>query len=1536
PTDAIAYSGDASINTDTKADYAYTLAEVRGSSVLGISNLAAQYNDTGSFADASSYIDPTLGDGSWYTGFADGKTLRFTGLIPGKSYRIIGIPAGAISWGLGTNLNAQSVLDDGYYEDVKMPAATDPGSGVSNVELSYYDSGNKAEVEVINTNPNAQYALLEEGSGGVPDTSNPKFFWTNGGGTLTFDDLDAGFIYYLVARPLGYSEIGYADTEPYEIETYLPGRLESTDLTASQVTRAADGLSIIIPSASSNFTYAVYDPADGSIKGESRGIDGTPINFGGLTAGKTYQVVQKYYYGGTYLKGVRVYPYPTHLDADNALKIDYGANAVTNLSGGVVSHDLEYWVAPDSSPGTPAYVRAAGSSTIDLTGKLDTRSNVIYRTALIDGYVGAAVQPTQQVGYSPRPEAPLKGTDYEIDYENETVDILVGNAADYDWYDVSGNTPLTGTFSGTSIDFASLGWSGSEDKFDIRVKSTAYTFASAFREVTIAGRPAAPVLSAALNVPSLGQLRVSGLDTTEAYEYRSYSSTPGSTWTDVTAGLDEFDITYSVGNSLDVRIKATATAPSSYIDTISSPIFMNPVNFGSYVWGTAISSQTLHIYNISGADIDIDGIALTGTDATSFSLNTLTGTQTIPTAGEHNGYTITPDQDLDSGTYHATVEVTYNTNEKSTIGVSLTVTKANWNLADTDFGAPTVTDTSYSIQYNGTASVTSDMKLGWSTGGNFTNDTGATANGTWKTINGLSPATEYHIFVKALGDTNHFESNVISLGNAYTKFATPAATDIIRIGYNSETLVFQNGISPADYTVRVASSAGVPVGTVLTSGASLTAIADASDFSLEVSRNASDNFPASEYSSPLPVVGKAMAPTTGLDASKASSASAGDGAIILPGAFQYRPHMTTDETSNWTTGTNSARVTPGEYDVRIGPAGGFGSNIATITVGIKAAQTLLVDAPGTVTYGDAPTQLSTTTSAGSGQGGSASFTKTDGADSIATVSTTGLITIAGAGTIKVQASIAGDANYNAATSAELTVVIAPRDINTSDVSLTITGGPYAYTGSQIIPTYNAPTDSGANATITSSDYDISYGANINVATGGFVILTGKGNYTGTKTASFAIGKAAAAAVSFPSGLTAIDYSPTGKLLDVSLASFNSTAPNSGSFAWTSPDTKPTADVTSYSVTFTPNDAANYDYSAYGSETGYDAATGSFRRDVSLTVNKIDDPLSATPTGLTAVTGATLGAVSLPAGWVWDDALTTPVGAVGAQTFNASFAPADTVNYNARTSVALAINVTAPADKTALQAEYDAITGAAGGAGLPDIHTENYLAADVIALKAAEAAAAGVLADAFVTQVAVDAALADLTGAFNALLAGQDHPLLSASPAAELTTLGQDVTLEFKGDIRDVVGFELNGVDYPLVAGSAADTYNITEDGVVVGTISAGSAVVRLPAAFMDRFVNGTHTVRVYFADPSTDRSLRQSGSVDIVVNRTSGGGGGAGGGGNGNDPGAGPAILPATGDALPQTLLVILAVLSGASLIMLALLLLNRRGPKQARATRHR
>lgn len=78
------------------------------------------------------------------------------------------------------------------------------------------------------------------------------------------------------------------------------------------------------------------------------------------------------------------------------------------------------------------------------------------------------------------------------------------------------------------------------------------------------------------------------------------------------------------------------------------------------------------------------------------------------------------------------------------------------------------------------------------------------------------------------------------------------------------------------------------------------------------------------------------------------------------------------------------------------------------------------------------------------------------------------------------------------------------------------------------------------------------------------------------------------------------------------------------------------------------------------------------------------PEYTVPTGLTATCGNTLNDVTLPDGWAWEDA-TTPVGAVGSNSFKATFTPEDPETYMTMTGIYVTVTVSHDAELTGGQA-----------------------------------------------------------------------------------------------------------------------------------------------------------------------------------------------------------------------------------------------------------
>ena len=79
------------------------------------------------------------------------------------------------------------------------------------------------------------------------------------------------------------------------------------------------------------------------------------------------------------------------------------------------------------------------------------------------------------------------------------------------------------------------------------------------------------------------------------------------------------------------------------------------------------------------------------------------------------------------------------------------------------------------------------------------------------------------------------------------------------------------------------------------------------------------------------------------------------------------------------------------------------------------------------------------------------------------------------------------------------------------------------------------------------------------------------------------------------------------------------------------------------------------------------------RPITITVGQAT-PSYTIPTGITAVVGQTLSMVTLPSSWTWVTP-NAPVGTIGTQTHDATFTPADTINFaNVTRSVIVTVTV----------------------------------------------------------------------------------------------------------------------------------------------------------------------------------------------------------------------------------------------------------------------
>ena len=307
----------------------------------------------------------------------------------------------------------------------------------------------------------------------------------------------------------------------------------------------------------------------------------------------------------------------------------------------------------------------------------------------------------------------------------------------------------------------------------------------------------------------------------------------------------------------------------------------------------------------------------------------------------------------------------------------------------------------------------------------------------------------------------------------------------------------------------------------------------------------------------------------------------------------------------------------------------------------------------------------------------------------------------------------------AAQAEKVRVYIRQAAIARADVA--VAGESFTYTGSPITPAVSVTLKN--TQLVEGRDYTLAYTDHTNAGTA-TVTVTGIGNYIGTAKKTFAISKAAAPEISWPTA-SAITC---GEKVSDSRLSGGST--QYGTFAWSDDvkDTIPAVGTSSYKVVFTPSaDTKNnyetittteqdvsltvnaksltgaqvvvsgsYTYTGQAQIPAADAVTvqvdgkiipndrytisasdntnagqatvtvtgkGDYIGTASgtFTINKAT-PNPTTPTKLNAVYGSTLKDVPLPSGWAWD----TPdisVGNVGEKTFAATYTEDNSGNYN---------------------------------------------------------------------------------------------------------------------------------------------------------------------------------------------------------------------------------------------------------------------------------
>ncbi len=181
----------------------------------------------------------------------------------------------------------------------------------------------------------------------------------------------------------------------------------------------------------------------------------------------------------------------------------------------------------------------------------------------------------------------------------------------------------------------------------------------------------------------------------------------------------------------------------TYTLTVTAPAF-DAVTYG-YAQPAA---KGITITSTGNRDATISSVALSGTDAGSFTLNRTTGATVTAGSTDNTTYTIRSNAGLDAraASYTATITVTYNGGATTTDNVSFTVGKAT-QAAPAAPAAESVTGTSVTLKETDGYEYSMDG-ITWQAGNVFEN---------------LTADTEYTFYQRIAGDANH-ETSPASVG----------------------------------------------------------------------------------------------------------------------------------------------------------------------------------------------------------------------------------------------------------------------------------------------------------------------------------------------------------------------------------------------------------------------------------------------------------------------------------------------------------------------------------------------------------------------------------------------------------------------------------------------------------------------------------------------------------------------------------------------------------------------------------------------------
>ena len=201
-----------------------------------------------------------------------------------------------------------------------------------------------------------------------------------------------------------------------------------------------------------------------------------------------------------------------------------------------------------------------------------------------------------------------------------------------------------------------------------------------------------------------------------------------------------------------------------------------------------------------------------------------------------------------------------------------------------------------------------------------------------------------------------------------------------------------------------------------------------------------------------------------------------------------------------------------------------------------------------------------------------------------------------------------------------------------------------YTGSPIKPSVSSDTLN------KGTDYDVSYGENVNAGEG-TVVITGVGDYVGQVTYAFRIDPKQVDAPEAATGLVYSGAEQVGVAPSDDYEVAGGSATNAGD----------------YEAAASLKDKKNY---VWAGKDGSD--------DVRVPWSIAEAvPSYSAPEPVDATLGQTLGGLELPGGFSWQDDPSTSVGNTGEHEFMAKFTPSDAANYNVVQNIPVIVRVSSP-------------------------------------------------------------------------------------------------------------------------------------------------------------------------------------------------------------------------------------------------------------------